>query len=82
SPITIYPNPSRAGQFTLQTNGPGNPQVSLYNQQGQLVPVIVKQADQGRWQVTPAVALTQGLYFVVTSQPNGAVLRQKLVVSP
>lgn len=79
---TVYPNPSQEGRFILQTTALGEVQVSLYNQQGQRMQTTLKRLDPRHWQIVPSVSLPKGFYFVQVMQPNGTLLRQKLVVSP
>ena len=79
SGISLFPNPSTQGAFTVRGLSE-NSQVRMYDIQGRAVPVTQQVMSEQQVQLLPDSALPKGLYVVQIRQPNGKLWQRKVAV--
>ena len=79
SGISLFPNPSTQGAFTVRGLSE-NSQIRMYDIQGRAVPVTQQVVSEQQVQLLPDSALPSGLYVVQIRQPNGKLWQRKVVV--
>ncbi len=88
SQVMVYPNPSQDGSFTVQGLAVGNSQVSLFNLQGQRIPISQQSGQQyqirlqapNQIRLQAPTAPPQGLYILRVQSPTGVLSRHRLFI--
>ncbi|MEM7657380.1 MAG: T9SS type A sorting domain-containing protein, partial [Bacteroidota bacterium] len=76
SPISVYPNPSRDGRFTLAGLPPFS-RIDLYTASGQFVQAVIGNAQSNT--TLDLSDQAHGLYLVKTTAPGGQVYLDKIM---
>ncbi|MBK8623355.1 MAG: T9SS type A sorting domain-containing protein [Saprospiraceae bacterium] len=77
--ITVFPNPTASGDFTIQSQKHRKATVSIYSNNGQLIYEKLQEAADGNFLVTMPQDVQNGVYFVKLEDQQH-ISTQKLVL--